>query len=62
MVAGEKNSNNIPVSEFDGNRRYSKPTVWQKRNLYKDIVGFDDAKELFETSIMADKPVHLLLV
>jgi len=26
-----KNSNNIPVSELDGNRRYSKTAIGQKR-------------------------------
>jgi Holliday junction DNA helicase RuvB len=57
-----KSSNNIPVSEFDGNRRYSKPAIGQKRSLFDAIVGFDDIKELFDMSIRADKPVHLLLV
>src|SRR5437879_3404706 len=57
-----KNSNNIPVSELDGNRRFSKPAIGQKRSLFDSIVGFDDVKELFDMSIRADKPVHLLLV
>jgi len=56
------NSNNIPVSELEGNRRYSKPAIGQKRSLFDGIVGFDDIKELFDMSIRADKPVHLLLV
>jgi len=50
-----KNSNNIPVSELDGNRRYSKPAIGQKRSLFDGIVGFDDVKELFDMSIRADK-------
>ena len=57
-----KNSNNIPVSELDGNRRFSKPAIGQKRSLFDSIVGFDDVKELFDMSIRAAKPVHLLLV
>jgi replication-associated recombination protein RarA len=30
--------------------------------LFDGIVGFDDVKELFDMSIRADSPVHLLLV
>jgi hypothetical protein len=57
-----KNSNDIPVSELDGNRRYSKAAIGQRRGLFDGIVGFDDVKGLFDMSIRADKPVHLLLV
>jgi len=57
-----KNSNHPSVSELDGNRRYSKATTGQRGGLFAGIVGFDDVKELFQMSIRADKPVHLLLV
>ena len=59
-----KNGNdNIAVSDLGGNnRRYSRPFIGQKRGLFDAIIGFDDAKELFEMSIRADKPLHLLLV
>ena len=30
--------------------------------LFDPIIGFDDIKEIFQLSINADKPVHLLLV
>jgi DNA polymerase III delta prime subunit len=32
-----------------------------KHSLFDDIVGFDDIKSLFEMSITAERPVHLLL-
>jgi Holliday junction DNA helicase RuvB len=32
-----------------------------KHSLFDDIVGFDDVKSLFEMSIKAERPVHLLL-
>jgi MoxR-like ATPase len=32
-----------------------------KHNLFDDIVGFEDVKTLFEMSIKAERPVHLLL-
>jgi MoxR-like ATPase len=32
-----------------------------KHSLFDDIVGFDDVKLLFEMSIKAERPVHLLL-
>ena len=32
-----------------------------KHNLFDDIVGFEDVKSLFEMSIKAERPVHLLL-
>ena len=59
-----KNSNDkIAVSDLGGNkRRYSRPFIGQKRDLFDAIIGFDDAKELFEMSIRADKPLHLLLI
>ena len=30
--------------------------------LFDPIIGFDDIKEIFQLSINADKPVHILLV
>ena len=61
-----KNSNNdsnIPVSELGSNRkRHSKPAIGQKHNLFDGIIGYDDVKELFDMSIKADRPVHILLV
>jgi hypothetical protein len=30
--------------------------------LFNPIIGFDDIKEIFQLSIKADKPVHILLV
>jgi len=53
----------MQVPQLDRNRRrYSKPAIGQKRGLFDSIVGFDDVKELFDMSIRAEKPVHLLLV
>src|ERR671919_178386 len=41
----------------------NKPTIIDrnKHSLFDDIVGFEDAKDLFEMAIKAEKPVHLLL-
>src|SRR2546422_2640626 len=30
--------------------------------LFDDVIGLDDVKEIFQMSIDADKPVHILLV
>jgi Holliday junction DNA helicase RuvB len=57
-----KNSNNIPDSKLEGNKRNSNAAIGQRRGLFDGIVGFDDVKELFDMSIRADSPVHLLLV
>jgi hypothetical protein len=57
-----KNSKNNPVSKLEGNKRNINAAIWQRRGLFDGIVGFDDVKELFEMSIRADRPVHLLLV
>src|SRR6059058_5513621 len=57
-----KNSNNIPVSKLEGNKRNSHAAIGQRRGLFDGIVGLDDLKELFDMSIRAEKPVHLLLV
>lgn len=57
-----KNSNSIPVSKPEGNKRNSNAAIGQRRGLFDGIVGFDDVKELFDMSIRADRPVHLLLV
>ena len=32
-----------------------------KQELFDDIVGFDDIKDLFKMAVQAEKPVHLLL-
>ena len=57
-----KNSNNIPVSKLEGNKRNSHAAIGQRRGLFDGIVGLDDLKELFDMSIRADRSVHLLLV
>jgi Holliday junction DNA helicase RuvB len=32
-----------------------------KHNLFDDIIGYEDVKEVFEMAIKAERPVHLLL-
>jgi Holliday junction DNA helicase RuvB len=40
----------------------SKPIITKnKHNLFDDIVGFGDVKDLFKMAIQAERPVHLLL-
>jgi hypothetical protein len=39
----------------------NKPIIGNKHRLFDDIVGFEDVKSLFEMSIKAERPVHLLL-
>jgi Holliday junction DNA helicase RuvB len=41
----------------------NKPTIiiGNKHDLFDDIVGFGDVKELFKMAIQAERPVHLLL-
>src|SRR6266516_1408418 len=57
------NHSNIPVSELGNNKkRYAKPAIGQKYNLFDGIIGYDDVKDLFDMSIKADRPVHILLV
>jgi replication-associated recombination protein RarA len=36
-------------------------TIGNKHGLFDDIVGFDDVKSVFEMTIKAERPVHLLL-
>jgi Holliday junction DNA helicase RuvB len=40
---------------------HTKPLVGKKHTLFEDIIGFEDVKSLFELSIKAERPVHLLL-
>src|ERR687893_2118536 len=35
--------------------------IGNKQGLFDDIVGFEDVKSLFEMTIQAERPVHLLL-
>jgi MoxR-like ATPase len=40
----------------------NKPIIIKnKHNLFDDIVGFEDVKDLFKMAIQAERPVHLLL-
>ena len=36
--------------------------VRQVNRLFNPVIGFEDLKEIFQLSITADKPVHILLV
>ncbi len=36
--------------------------VRQVNRLFDPVIGFDDIKEIFQLSLHADKPVHILLV
>ena len=40
---------------------HTKPLVGKKHTLFEDIIGFEDIKSLFEMTIQAERPVHLLL-
>ena len=40
---------------------HTRPLVGKKHTLFEDIIGFEDAKSLFEMAIQAERPVHLLL-
>ena len=40
---------------------HTRPLVDKKHTLFEDIIGFEDAKSLFEMAIQAERPVHLLL-
>ena len=55
----------------EGGQKYSfpsrvtnhKPLIGKKHDdLFDDVIGFEDVKDLFYMAIKADKPVHLLLV
>jgi hypothetical protein len=41
---------------------HTKPLVGKKHTLFEDIIGFEDVKSLFEMTIQAERPVHLLLL
>src|SRR5215211_1285073 len=35
--------------------------IGNKHDLFDEVVGFDDVKDLFKMAIRAERPVHLLL-
>ena len=40
----------------------NKPIIIRnKHDLFDDIIGYEDVKELFKMAIRAERPVHLLL-
>jgi Holliday junction DNA helicase RuvB len=41
----------------------NKPTIIRniKHNLFDDIIGYEDVKDVFDMAIKAERPVHLLL-
>ena len=41
---------------------FTKYGVKKTVRIFDPIIGFDDIKEIFQLSIKADKPVHILLV
>jgi Holliday junction DNA helicase RuvB len=45
----------------DVQERPGRKSVTLQGDLYKDIIGHDDVKELLEASLLAEKPVHVLL-
>ena len=48
----------IPVAEDILVQHAKRKTV----SIFDSVIGFDDIKEIFQLSINADKPVHILLV
>ena len=46
------------IQKFDLNQYFGSNKA---RNIFGDIIGYDDIKELFDMSINAQKPVHILL-
>jgi Holliday junction DNA helicase RuvB len=45
----------------DVQERPERKTVTLSGNLFEDIIGHDDVKELLRASLLAEKPVHVLL-
>jgi Holliday junction DNA helicase RuvB len=58
----KNDDNNLSRSEFIVNRKHSKPTIEEKLGLFADIFGYEDIKEIFDMTIKANRPVHVLLV
>ena len=58
----KNDDNNLSRSEFIVNRKHSKPSIEEKLGLFADIFGYEDIKEIFDMTIKANRPVHVLLV
>ena len=50
------------LGKFCPRNNFTKYGFKKTDKLFDPIIGFDDIKEIFQLSINADKPVHILLV